>query len=144
MTRPLRIGIFLFAGLGSAQLWADACYVTQQPATAGTPGVASQTCFEYRGMPPDSLDWACSTKGDSVAGTRKERRDRCPSGHFGICTGKLTQEALANELASGSYGGGASPDTLPEDAQIVTYYYRAQDQAQARIDCETGGGRWSQ
>lgn len=144
MIRLLPIGVFLLTGFGSTQLAAEACYVTEQLAVAGTPEVTNTTCFEHRNMPKGSLDWSCSTEEKSVAGVRKEKRARCPGGHFGTCTAKLTQEALANEDAGGNYGTAPSPDTLPEDAQIVTYYYQVQDQAQARIDCESGGGQWSQ
>ncbi|GAB3464907.1 hypothetical protein [Azotobacter salinestris] len=144
MKRLLCIGVFLFAGLSSPLLLAEACHVTEQLAVAGTASDVMESCFEHRGMPAGSLDWSCSTDKSPVAGVHKEKRANCPSGYFGKCTAALTQEALANEEATGQYGGGTWPDPLPEDAQIVTYYYRVQDQKQTRIDCESGGGQWSQ
>ncbi|MFB8830491.1 hypothetical protein ACE0DR_16870 [Azotobacter sp. CWF10] len=135
---------FLFAGLSSPLLLAEACHVTEQLAVAGTASDVMESCFEHRGMPAGSLDWSCSTDKSPVAGVHKEKRANCPSGYFGKCTAALTQEALANEEATGQYGGGTWPDPLPEDAQIVTYYYRVQDQKQTHTDCENGGGQWSQ
>lgn len=144
MNRLLPIGVFLFAGLSSPLLFAEACHVTEQLVVAGTPTDVMESCFEHRGMPAGSLDWSCSTDKSPVAGVHKEKRTNCPSGYFGKCTAALTQEALANEEASGQYGKEGWQEPLPDDAQIVTYYYRVQDQKQTRIDCESGGGNWSQ
>ncbi|GAB3395483.1 hypothetical protein [Azotobacter armeniacus] len=144
MNRLLSIGVFLCAGLSSPLLFAEACHVTEQLAVAGTATDVMESCFEYRGMPAGSLDWACSTGTNSVSGAHKEKRANCPGDYFGKCSAALTQETLANEEARGQYGQGTWPDPLPDDAQIVTYYYQVQNQAQTRIDCENSGGKWSQ
>ena len=71
--------------------------------------------------------------------------DSCPSGHFGICTAAITPETLANERATGSQATDTpGPTTVPREARILTYHYESTDRAQARIDCESAGGEWSQ
>ncbi|MFC0668752.1 hypothetical protein ACFSKY_13690 [Azotobacter chroococcum] len=144
MKRLFAIGVFLCAGLSSPRLLAEVCHVTEQLAVAGTANDVRESCFEHRGMPAGSLDWSCNTEKSPVAGVHKEKRANCPSGHFGKCTAALTQETLANEDASGQFVQGTWPDPLPDDAQILTYYYQVHDREQTRIDCENGGGKWSQ
>ena len=57
----------------------------------------------------------------------------------------MTAATLANERATGSQAkNGTLPSQVGGDATIVTYHYHASDRAQAKIDCESAGGSWSQ
>lgn len=123
---------------------AQSCYVTVATSGEVPPPVVTEKCFEYRGMNDETIDWACQDN-EAVKNSRREKRDSCPTGHFGICTAAMTSEALANERATGSQASDTPmPTTVPDEAQIRTYYYEASDRAQARIDCESAGGEWSQ
>lgn len=123
---------------------ANSCYVKAETSGAVPPPVVTEKCFEFQGMDVEALDWICSDT-EAVKNSQREIRDSCPSGHFGVCTAAITPETLANERATGTQADGSpAPTTLPEDARIVTYNYESTDRAQAKIDCESAGGEWSQ
>ncbi|WP_417787922.1 hypothetical protein [Stutzerimonas xanthomarina] len=123
---------------------ANSCYVSAEASGAVPPPVVTEKCFRYEGMEDNDIDWVCQNN-EAVKNSRREILDSCPSGHFGVCTAALTPETLANERATGSQANSTpAPTTVPEQARIVTYHYKATDQAQAKIDCETAGGEWSQ
>ncbi|MNC77217.1 hypothetical protein D3C75_1291200 [compost metagenome] len=53
----------------------------------------------------------------------------------------MTPESLANPQST-SKDKDSKALNIPANAQISTYYYNAENLAQAKIDCETGGGSW--
>jgi hypothetical protein len=123
---------------------ANSCYVSAETSGAVLPPVATEKCFEYQGVKDDAIDWVCQDN-EAIKNSRREIRDSCPAGHFGVCTARLTPETLANERATGSQATETpAPTTVPENARIVTYHYESSDRAQAKIDCESAGGEWSQ
>ena len=141
LLRSILLAIVAVSSLPAA---ASSCYVTVETSGAVPPPVVSEKCFEYRGMDEGAIDWACQDN-EAVKNARRELRDSCPAGHFGICTAAMTPETLANERATGSQASDTPmPTTVPDEAQILTYHYEASDRAQARIDCENAGGEWSQ
>lgn len=145
MSLLFRTLVLILAGALSLPAAARSCYVTAETSGDVPPPVVTEKCFEYRGLDnDDSIDWVCSDN-ETVKNSKRELRDSCPAGHFGVCTAKLTPEALANERATGSQADeGPFSGTVPDDAQIVTYNYEASDRGQAKIDCESAGGEWSQ
>lgn len=136
--------LFAVVALLSLPAAANSCYVTSETSGAVPPPVVTEKCFRYEGMDDNDIDWVCRDN-EAVKNSRREVLDNCPSGHFGKCTAALTPETLANERATGSQAMDSKTlSTLPEQARIVTYFYEASDRAQARIDCESAGGEWSQ
>lgn len=141
LLRSLLLAIVALSSLPAA---ANSCYVTVETSGAVPPPVVTEKCFEYQGMDAEAIEWVCQNN-EAVENSRRELRDSCPSGHFGICTATITPETLANERAAGSQAADTPmPTTVPEDARILTYHYEASDRGQARIDCENAGGEWSQ
>ncbi|BCD88427.1 hypothetical protein PSm6_48340 [Pseudomonas solani] len=136
----LRMPLLLAACLASPLALADACQVETHPVSRQVPGVETETCYEYSGMPAGAVDWSCSNESKDMLQSDKRKVANCKSGWFGRCTGALTQEALANPQSSGEEG--SDPANIPADAKVVTYHYTAKDPAQAKIDCESGGGTW--
>ena len=122
--------------------WAEACDVTISQASPQVPVVQPHTCYEYRNMPPGSIDWSCSNEDKGSAPSEKRKVERCPAGAVASCTATLTQETLANER-SVSKQPGQNTLQVPDNAGLVTWYYQLPEQAQARIDCEQAGGRFS-
>jgi hypothetical protein len=123
---------------------ANSCYVSAETSGAVPPPVVSEKCFRYEGMDDNDIDWVCQNN-EAIKNSRREIVESCPSGHFGVCTARMTPETLANERATGTQAiDTPAPTTVPENARIVTYNYESSDHAQAKIDCESAGGEWSQ
>lgn len=144
MIKPAAVGLAALFCLASAGAFAEACYVTVDSALAGPTGAREETCFEHHGAEAGSLDWSCQSEKD-VQGASREKRDSCPTGFFGKCTAELTQEALANERSAGQKT--EQPFEAPQmenQAQQITYHYRALDGGQAKLDCENAGGKWQE
>jgi len=140
----LRSVLLAIVAASSLPAAANSCYVTAETSGAVPPPVVTEKCFEYQGMDDDAIDWVCQDN-EAVKNSRREIRDSCPSGHFGICTAAITPETLANERATGSQATDTpGPTTVPREARILTYHYESTDRAQARVDCESAGGEWSQ
>ena len=140
----LRSVLLAIVAASSLPAAANSCYVTAETSGAVPPPVVTEKCFEYQGMDDDAIDWVCQDN-EAVKNSRREIHDSCPSGHFGICTAAITPETLANERATGSQATDTpGPTTVPREARILTYHYESTDRAQARIDCESAGGEWSQ
>jgi len=140
----LRSVLLAIVAASSLPAAANSCYVTAETSGAVPPPVVTEKCFEYQGMDDDAIDWVCQDN-EAVKNSRREIRDSCPSGHFGICTAAITPETLVNERATGSQATDTpGPTTVPREARILTYHYESTDRAQARIDCESAGGEWSQ
>ncbi|MCQ4243283.1 hypothetical protein [Stutzerimonas stutzeri] len=140
----LRSVLLAIVAASSLPAAANSCYVTAETSGAVPPPVVTEKCFEYQGMDDDAIDWVCQDN-EAVKNSHREIRDSCPTGHFGICTAAITPETLANERATGSQATDTpGPTTVPREARILTYHYESTDRAQARIDCESAGGEWSQ
>lgn len=146
MSLLFRTFVLILAGVLSLPAMARSCYVTADTSGAVPPPVVTEKCFEFHGVEDEqaSLDWVCGDSG-AVENSRREIRDSCPSGHFGVCSASLTPETLANERATGTQAkNGTFSGTVPDDAHIITYNYHASDRGQAKVDCENAGGEWSQ
>lgn len=122
--------------------WGEACDVTQRAASAQVPVVQTHTCFEYKGMQPGAIDWSCSNEDKGAIPSEKRKVESCPSGAIASCTATLTTETLSNEHST-SREPGQNAAQVPDGAEVRTLYYEVQEQAQARIDCEQAGGRFS-
>ncbi len=144
MHRSLPIASAILAILLGGPAAAQSCYVHSEASGAVPAPVVTEKCFEFENLDDrDAMRWTCSD-GEDVGNTRRELRDSCPAGHFGVCSAPMTAETLANEHSAGSQAdNGTWPDQVPEQARIVTYHYHASDRAQAKIDCERAGGQWS-
>lgn len=140
---PARYLMLLAASLVASQALADACHVTTRSSSAAVQEVETESCYELRGMPADSLDWSCRNESKQMLSTDKQRQPECARNYFASCTAGLTQETLANPRSTRDDPSAGAID-IPDDARIVTYYYEAADHAQLRKDCEQGGGRWQQ
>jgi hypothetical protein len=138
----IRTCLALAACLASPLAFGEACDVTTRPASSQVPVVQPHICYEYRGMPPGSIDWSCSNEDKSTTPTEKRKVESCPTGAVASCSATLTQETLANERSASREPGRNTPQ-VPDDANLITWYYELQEQAQARIDCEQAGGRFS-
>ena len=143
MNPMLRLAPVLLVGAFSLPAAAQSCYVQSETSGAIPAPVVTEQCFEFHGMDSGAIDWVCQDN-EAVKNSRREIRDSCPGGHFGVCTAPMTPETLANERATGSQAkNGTLPTQVNDDATIVTYLYQASDRGQAKIDCESAGGSWS-
>lgn len=138
----LKIGIGLLTSCICGVAWGEACDVTQRPGAAQVPVVQSHTCFEYKGMPAGAMDWACSNEDKGATPSEKHKIASCPSGAVASCTATLSPETLANERST-SREPGENTAQVPDGAEVITLYYEMREQAQARIDCEQAGGKFS-
>ncbi|MCV4283495.1 hypothetical protein [Pseudomonas capsici] len=120
----------------------QACDVVTRPASAQVPVVQPHICYEYKGVPEGAIDWSCSNEDKGSAPREKRKVDTCPKGAVALCTATATTESLANERST-SKEQGAGTAQLPDDAQVITWYYEIKEQAQARNDCEQSGGKFS-
>ncbi|EPJ84298.1 hypothetical protein CFII64_14625 [Pseudomonas sp. CFII64] len=134
-----RVLLIVAGCLSSNVTWGEACQVLTRAAGQGIAVVQPQTCYEYKGVAPGTIDWSCSNEDKDASPADKRKIDACPSGAQASCTATLTQEALANERSTSKEADKDSTN-LPPDAQVVTLYYELTPQA--RIDCERGGGQW--
>ena len=91
-------------------------------------------------MPAEAINWSCSNQSKEMLATRKNKVDQCAEHYKASCLAKLTQETLANPQAISDNSRGSLH--IPENAQIATYYYGAENLQQAKADCEKDGGRW--
>lgn len=144
MNLLFRSVLLAIAAALSLPVAANSCYVSAETSGAVPPPVVTEKCFRYEGMGDSDIGWVCQNN-EAVKNSRREIVESCPSGHFGVCTAALTPETLANERATGTQAADTpAPTTVPENARIVTYNYQSTDHAQAKIDCESAGGEWSQ
>jgi hypothetical protein len=103
--------------------------------------IESHSCYEYKGMPAETLDWSCSNENKGTLTTQKRKVERCAEGYVATCQARLTQEALANPRSTSKdkHGGSAN---LPDNAKVTWYYYGIEQLQQAQEDCESTGGNW--
>ena len=138
-----RLAMLLALALCSLPAAATSCHVVTRTSGELPPPVVTEKCFEYQGLDSGAIDWVCQNT-EGVKNSRRERVESCPAGHFATCTATATPATLANERAVGSQATDVWSGTVSEQARIVTYVYEASDRSQAKIDCESAGGEWSQ
>ncbi|MNL71514.1 hypothetical protein D3C87_1966740 [compost metagenome] len=94
-------------------------------------------------MPVDATDWSCSNESKEMLTSTKKKVEQCDDLYQATCLGTVTPESLANPQ-SVSKDKNSKALNIPKDAQIITYYYGAENLGQSKVDCETGGGTWKQ
>ncbi|KIF56605.1 hypothetical protein NX10_22830 [Pseudomonas fluorescens] len=120
---------------------AEGCDVQTRSSSASVPAVETHSCYEYEGMPVDSINWSCSNETKDTLNATKKKVERCDDHYQATCTARLTQESLANPHST-SKDKSAKPLNMPDNAKVTTYYYDGEHLAQAKIDCENSGGNW--
>ena len=136
-----RIAVLLAGSLFGALAMAEGCHTLTRSASPGVEAVETESCYEFKGMPDGSINWSCSNESQETLGTQKEKVARCEADYDASCTAAMTQETLANHKSS-SANPPANEPNVPDEAQVVTYFYGLEDRTQARNDCERGGGTW--
>ncbi|WP_085694090.1 MULTISPECIES: hypothetical protein [unclassified Pseudomonas] len=120
---------------------AQGCDVLTRSSSASVPAVETHSCYEYEGMPAGAIDWSCSNESKDMLNSTKKKVEHCADGYRASCIATMTQESLANPHST-SKDKSAKSLNIPDRAQVSTYYYSAEDLAQAKTDCENGGGHW--
>jgi hypothetical protein len=120
---------------------AEGCDVQTQSSSASVPAVETHSCYEYEGMPVNSIDWSCSNESKDMLSSTKNKVEHCADHYQASCIATITQESLANPHST-SKDKNAKALNIPDNAQVTTFYYDVEHLAQARIDCENGGGHW--
>jgi hypothetical protein len=120
---------------------AQGCDVQTRSSSASVAAVETHSCYEYEGMPVDAIDWSCSNESKDMLNASKKKVEHCADHYQATCIATLTQESLANPHST-SKDKNAKALNIPDSAQVTTYYYDAEHLAQAKIDCENGGGHW--
>ena len=139
----IRIMLALLGSLASSLAFAAACHVSQSATSAQVPTVVLESCYEFSGVPAEAINWSCSNESNQPLGSDKHPVAACKSGFKATCSAPLSQESLANHRATGD-DQAASSFSVPENAQVITYFYSLENQPQAKIDCELGGGKWKE
>ncbi|MGX1175086.1 hypothetical protein AB7M32_003811 [Pseudomonas sp. R151218B TE3479] len=88
--------LLLIACASPAAVMAQGCDVITQSQSQSVPVIESHSCYEYKGMPAETLDWSCSNESKGTLSTQKRKVERCAEGYVATCQARLTQEALAN------------------------------------------------
>ncbi len=135
------IPLFVLACLAASDALAEACHVIAEPSSTAVPAVAEELCYEFSGVDEGTIDWACGDQGGSMIDQRQQRVAKCATGSVGRCEAALTQETLSNYRSFDEDQGKPRP-AVPNDARVITHYYRSDDLKQVRIDCESSGGTW--
>jgi hypothetical protein len=133
--------LLLIACLCPALAFAEGCDVLTRSQSPSIPVVESHSCYEYEGMPVNSIDWSCSNESKDMLTSTKKKVEHCADHYKATCVATLTQESLANPHSTSKDKNSQSLN-IPNNAQVTTYYYGAEHIDQARIDCESGGGHW--
>ncbi|WP_129973884.1 MULTISPECIES: hypothetical protein [unclassified Pseudomonas] len=120
---------------------AEGCDVKTRSSSPSVPAVETHSCYEYEGMPVNAVDWSCSNESKDMLNSSKTKVEHCADHYQASCIATLTQESLANPHST-SKDKNAKALNIPDSAQVTTYYYDVEHLAQARIDCENGGGHW--
>ncbi|MGP0175170.1 hypothetical protein ACSVIJ_25280 [Pseudomonas sp. NCHU5208] len=137
------IPIFVLGCLAASDALAEACHVIAQPTSTAVEVVAEELCYEFIGMDDDALDWACSNQPGAMIERRQQLVASCATGSAGRCDAALTQATLRNYRAFDDDRGKPRP-AVPNDAKVITHYYRSDNLEQLRIDCESSGGTWQE
>lgn len=133
--------LLLIASLSPTLVFAEGCDVLTRSQSASVPVVESHSCYEYEGMPVNSIDWSCSNESKEMLTSTKKKVAQCEERYQATCVATLTQESLANPHSTSKDKNSQRPN-VPDNAQVTTYYYGADNLSQAKIDCESGGGHW--
>jgi hypothetical protein len=133
--------LLLIACASPATVMAQGCDVSTRSQSPSVPAIETHSCYEYNGVPAETLAWSCSNESKGTLTTRKSQVERCAEGYVATCQAPLTQEALANPRATRQDQSGGSA-SLPDNAQVTWYYYGVDQLQQAQRDCETTGGQW--
>jgi hypothetical protein len=133
--------LLLLASLSPTWVMAQGCDVLIRSQSPSVPVVEAHTCYEYKDMPVDAIDWSCSNESKEMLTSTKKKVEQCTDHYRATCLATLTQESLANPKSI-SKDKNSKSFNIPDNAQIITYYYDAENLNQSRTDCETGGGRW--
>jgi len=136
-----RFLLLVIVSLSPALVMAQGCDVMTRSQSPSVPVVESHTCYEYEGMPVDAIDWSCSNESKEMLTSTKKKVEQCGDHYQATCLATLTQESLANPQSISKDKNSQSVN-IPDNAQITTYYYGAEQLNQSKIDCETGGGSW--
>jgi hypothetical protein len=136
-----RFLLLVIVSLSPALVMAQGCDVMTRSQSPSVPVVESHTCYEYEGMPVDAIDWSCSNESKEMLTSTKKKVEQCGDHYQATCLATLTQESLANPQSISKDKNSQSVN-IPDNAQITTYYYGAEQLKQSKIDCETGGGSW--
>lgn len=133
----------LLSWLVAGEALAAACQVTAEPSSSAIRAVEKELCYEFTGMDEGAIDWACTDQKGEMIVRRQHPVESCASGSVGRCEAALTQETLSNYRAFDDDQGKPRP-AVPNDAKVITHYYRTGDLKQVRIDCESSGGTWQE
>ncbi|MET3457777.1 MULTISPECIES: hypothetical protein [Pseudomonas] len=133
--------LLLIACASPAAVMAQGCDVITQSQSQSVPVIESHSCYEYKGVPAETLDWSCSNESKGTLSTQKRKVERCAEGYVATCQARLTQEALANPRSTSKDKRGGSAN-LPDNAKVNWYYYGVEQLQQAQKDCESTGGEW--
>ncbi|MBZ9781817.1 hypothetical protein K9857_09680 [Pseudomonas sp. REP124] len=133
--------VLLITSLSPTLALAQGCDVITRSQSPSVPVIESHTCYEYENMPVDAIDWSCSNESREMLSNTKKKVPQCGDQYKATCMGKITPESLANPQSTSKDKNSKSLN-IPANAQISTFYYNAENLAQAKIDCETGGGSW--
>lgn len=133
--------LLLIASLGPTLVFAEGCDVLTRSQSPSVPVIESHSCYEYEGMPVNSIDWSCNNESKEMTTSTKKKVEQCDDHYQATCIATLTQESLANPHST-SKDKNAKSLNIPDNAQVTTYYYDAEHLNQVKIDCESGGGHW--
>lgn len=139
----MQLGILtlLIGSVACSSALADACNVAIGSPNPDLAKVEVDSCYEFRGMPADSMDWSCSNENTDMLASRKSKVASCREDYRSKCTSALTQETLANHKST-RQDPQSGVINIPDDARVITYFYRLENRHQAKADCENGGGKW--
>ncbi|VVN76920.1 hypothetical protein [Pseudomonas fluorescens] len=135
--------VLVLACLSPTLTMAQGCDVLTRSQSPSVPVVETHTCYEYKGMPVDAIDWSCSNESKEMLTSTKKKVAQCDDLYQATCQGTVTPESLANPQ-SVSKDKNSKSLNIPKDARIITYYYAADHIGQSKVDCENGGGDWKQ
>lgn len=133
--------LLLIVSLSPTLVIAEGCDVITRSQSPSVPVIESHSCYEYENMPVGAIDWSCSNESKEMLSNTKKKVAQCSDHYQATCLGTVTPESLANPKST-SKDKDSQALNIPANAQIATYYYDMQSLAQAKIDCETGGGSW--
>ncbi|MDB6442394.1 MULTISPECIES: hypothetical protein [unclassified Pseudomonas] len=136
-----KVLLLMTACASPTAVMAQGCDVRTQSQSQSVSEIETHSCYEYKGVPAEAIGWSCSNESKGTLSTRKTPVERCAAGHVATCEARLTQEALANPHSTSKDRTGGSAN-IPDDAQVIWYYYGVEQLQQAKKDCETTGGRW--
>ncbi len=131
----------LLGALAAGDAQAEACYVSASASSEAIKEVEQEFCYEFVGMDEGAIDWSCHNETGDMINSRQRKVAHCAEARLGTCEAGLTQATLTNYRAGDDDRGKPRP-AVPNDARVITHYYRAGDAEQVRIDCEAAGGTW--